>query len=211
MNTGGDGAPRVPTHLDRPRTLQRMLSGRLLHLLDPSPLDIEIGDLLTGISRVNRWCGQTRGECGYNVAQHSVVVEAILLGMVAAKASRALRQWALVHDLAEGVFGDIVTPVKAVIGEHGYRELEQRLERAIRLRIGLPATLPPDWHAAVKRADRIAAVTEAVRLAGWSEADARRDVGLGYRGALWAGDLEPWDERTARTRWMERFTEAGGR
>jgi len=204
-------ARRVPTHHDQPRTLQRMLSGRLLHLLDPSPLDIEIGDLLTGISRVNRWCGQTRGECGYNVAQHSVVVEAILLDMVAAKASLALRQWALVHDLAEGVFGDIVTPVKAVIGEHGYRELEHRLERAIRLRIGLPATLPPDWQVAVKRADRIAAVTEAVHLAGWSEADARRDVGRGYRGALWTGALEPWDERTARARWMERFTAAGGR
>jgi 5'-deoxynucleotidase YfbR-like HD superfamily hydrolase len=201
----------VPTHHDKPRSFARMLSGRRLHLLDPSPLDVEINDLLTGISRVNRWCGQTRGDCGYNVAQHSVVVEAILLGMVTPKASLGLRQWALVHDLAEGLFGDIVTPVKAVIGEHGYRELEHRLERAIRLRIGLPASLPPDWYEAVKKADRIAAVTEAVYLAGWSEADARRDVGGGYRGPLWSGEMEPWDERTARARWMERFIAAGGR
>lgn len=211
MTTPPDSS-RVPTHQDAPRTYQRMLSGRMLHLLDPSPLDIDLSDLVTGASRVNRWCGQTRGEVGFNVAHHSCIVERILVEMVWPKAPPQARLWALAHDLPEGAgLGDLVTPVKAVIGPRGYQELEERLARAVRLHLGLPAALPEEWRQAVKRADRIAAVTEAVRLACWSEADARRDVGGGYRGKLWAGEMEPWPETLARERWFARFRLLGGR
>jgi hypothetical protein len=202
---------RVPTQAETPRTFQRMLSGRRLHLLDPSPLDVEITDAVFGISRQMRWNGQTRGEVGYTVAQHSCVVEAVLVGMVLPAAAMDLRLAALIHDLAEWVLSDLSTPVKAVIKAAGYGELEQRVDRAIRLRVGLPAEPPPQWALAIKKADRIAGVTEAVRLAGWSETDARRDVGRGYRGRLWTGDLEPWDERDARARWLDRFDRLGGR
>jgi hypothetical protein len=51
-----------------------MLSGRRLDLLDPSPLDIEIEDIAHGLARVARWNGQTIGEHGFSVAQHSLVV-----------------------------------------------------------------------------------------------------------------------------------------
>jgi 5'-deoxynucleotidase YfbR-like HD superfamily hydrolase len=54
-----------------------MLSGRRLDLLDPSPLDVEIGDIAHGLARVARWNGQTRGEHAFSVAQHSLVVEEI--------------------------------------------------------------------------------------------------------------------------------------
>src|SRR5450756_2256679 len=37
------------------RVWQRMLSGRRLDLLDPSPLDIEIADIAHGLARVARW------------------------------------------------------------------------------------------------------------------------------------------------------------
>jgi hypothetical protein len=118
----------VPTVQEAPRTFGRMLSGRRLHLLDPSPLDLDLDDLLTGISRVNRWCGQTVGEIGFNVAHHSCVVETILGQMVWPGAPWEVRRWALAHDLAEAVYGDVVTPVKAVLGDT-YRELEARLCR----------------------------------------------------------------------------------
>ena len=202
-------AAAVPTVADAPRTYGRMLSGRRLHLLDPSPLDLDLDDLVTGISRVNRWCGQTIGEVGFNVSHHSCVVEQILVQMVWPAASWAVRRWALAHDLAEAVYGDVVTPVKAVL-DGPYRELEHRLERALTLALGFGTQVPEDWRKAVKRADRIAAVTEAVRLAGWAEREARKLVGGGYRGKLWDGPLDPWPEQEARRRWKERFRAVGG-
>ncbi len=204
------GRSSVPSHHETPRTFQRMLSGRRLHLLDPSPLDLDLKDLVTGISRVNRWCGQTTGEVGFSVAHHSVLVETILGEIVWPAAPLEPRRWALAHDLAEAVYGDIVTPVKAVLGD-AYRELESRLDRALCLAIGFDSGVREEWRKAVKTADKIAAVTEAVRLANWSEAEARELVGMNYRGKLWEGPLEPWPEAEARARWIARFTAVGGK
>src|SRR5205823_10184536 len=60
------------------RVWQRMLSGRRLDLLDPSPLDIEIADIAHGLARVARWNGQTSGAHIFSVAQHTLLVEAVL-------------------------------------------------------------------------------------------------------------------------------------
>ena len=57
------------------RAWQRMLSGRRLDLLDPSPLDVEIEDIAHGLAFVARWNGQTIGEHAYSVAEHSLLVE----------------------------------------------------------------------------------------------------------------------------------------
>ena len=59
------------------RAWQRMLSGRRLDLLDPSPLDVELSDIAHGLARVARWNGQTNGNHAFSVAQHSLVVEEI--------------------------------------------------------------------------------------------------------------------------------------
>ena len=59
------------------RAWQRMLSGRRLDLLDPSPRDIEIEDIAHGLARVARWNGQTVGEHAFSVAQHALLVEEI--------------------------------------------------------------------------------------------------------------------------------------
>ncbi len=59
------------------RAWQRMLSGRRLDLIDPSPLDVEIGDIAHGLARVARWNGQTKGPEIFSVAQHSLLVEAL--------------------------------------------------------------------------------------------------------------------------------------
>ncbi len=60
------------------RVWQRMLSGRRLDLLDPSPLDIEIADIAHGLARVARWNGQTSGAHIFSVAQHTLLVEAVM-------------------------------------------------------------------------------------------------------------------------------------
>src|SRR5258705_13494036 len=111
------------------RAWQRMLSGRRLDLLDPSPLDIEIGDIAHGLARVARWNGQTKGSHAFSVAQHSVVVEAIA-GVLKPQLSSGFRLAALLHDAPEYVIGDLISPFKAAMGLN-YKSFEERIQRAI--------------------------------------------------------------------------------
>jgi uncharacterized protein len=154
------------------RAWQRMLSGRRLDLIDPSPLDIEIEDIAHGLARVARWNGQTYGPEIFSVAQHSLLVEA-LIGGLAPQAPRTWRLAALLHDAPEYVIGDMISPFKAVIGGD-YRAIEQRLLAAAYLRFGLPPQPPQELTALIKTADRAAAYLEATRLAGFSTAEAKR-------------------------------------
>ena len=152
------------------RAWQRMLSGRRLDILSPSPLDIEIADIAHGLSRVARWNGQTSGKYGFSVAQHSVLVEQIL----SSNAPRLAQKWrlaCLLHDAPEYVIGDMITPVKAGIGT-SYRKIETLLQEAVHIRFGLPAELPSGIVKSIKRADRMAAYLEATELAGFSEGEA---------------------------------------
>ncbi|MFQ5627011.1 MAG: YfbR-like 5'-deoxynucleotidase [Methyloligellaceae bacterium] len=155
-----------------PRAWQRMLSGRRLDLLYPSPLDIELEDIAHGLARVARWNGQTTGDHALSVAQHSVLVERIA-SELRAELSDHWRLAALLHDAPEYVVGDLITPFKAAIGLD-YRELEDRLLRAVYIRFGLPGELPKNIAALIKRADKIAAFLEATQLAGFSGQEARR-------------------------------------
>jgi uncharacterized protein len=158
-----------------PRAWQRMLSGRRLDLLNPSPLDVEIEDIAHGLSRVSRWNGQTQGEQSYSVAEHSLLVERLVVEL---KDSTPVK-WrlaALLHDAPEYVIGDMISPFKAVIGEE-YQAVESRLQGAIHIRFGLPATLPDDVKVLIKRADRISASLEATQIAGFSDSEARRLFG----------------------------------
>ncbi len=152
------------------RAWQRMLSGRRLDLLDPSPLDVELSDLAHGLARVARWNGQTKGDHAFSVAQHSLLVTDIV-ERLKPDASVALRLAALLHDGPEYVIGDMISPLKAVIGGN-YKRVEKRLQEAVHLRFGLPAALPVAWTRCIKRADTIAAWHEAITLAGFSEKEA---------------------------------------
>jgi 5'-nucleotidase len=154
------------------RAWQRMLSGRRLDLIDPSPLDIEIGDIAHGLARVARWNGQTIGPEIFSVAQHCLLVEA-LAGSLAPRTPKTWRLAALLHDAPEYVIGDMISPFKAVIGGD-YRAVEQRLLTATFLRFGLPAEPPRELIGLIKTADRAAAYLEATRLAGFSTAEAKR-------------------------------------
>ena len=158
-----------------PRAWQRMLSGRRLDLLDPSPLDIEIEDIAHGLARVARWNGQTDGEHAFSVAEHSLLVERIAAELDP-KLDRRFRLAALIHDAPEYVIGDLISPFKAALSLD-YRAFEARLLAAIHLRFGLPAELPDRVTKLIKRADKIAAYYEAIGLAGFSRSEARRYFG----------------------------------
>ncbi|RJE80992.1 HD family hydrolase [Paracoccus sp. JM45] len=154
------------------RAWQRMLSGRRLDLLDPTPFDIEIGDIAHGLAFVARWNGQTHGDWPYSVAEHSLLVEQIFTH----HHPEAEPQWrlaALLHDAPEYVIGDMISPVKAALG-HEYGAMDERLASAIHRRFGLPAVLPVVVKKRIKAADRISARLEATSIAGFSEPEAKR-------------------------------------
>ena len=188
-----------------PRAWQRMLSGRRLDLLDPSPLDIEVDDIAHGLARVARWNGQTQGGHIFSVAQHSLLVEALARSKVP-RLDHKGRLAVLLHDAPEYVIGDMISPFKAVIGD-GYKAVEKRLLAAIHLRFGLPAKLPEALQALIKSADRSAAYLEATRLAGFAEAEARKFFGPPpkFSAALERDYLKPWAAGTAQARYQERF------
>ena len=154
------------------RAWQRMLSGRRLDLLDPTPMDIEIGDIAHGLAFVARWNGQTYGDWPYTVAEHSLLVEHIF-SLIDPAVAPKWQLAALLHDAPEYVIGDMISPVKAALGQE-YGEMDERLTAAIHRRFGLPAALPAPIRKRIKTADRISARLEAIRIAGFSEAEARR-------------------------------------
>jgi hypothetical protein len=192
-----------------PRAWQRMLSGRRLDLLDPSALDIEIEDIAHGLARVARWNGQTAGEHIYSVAQHSLLTETIARQRT--RLDRQGRLAVLLHDAPEYVIGDMISPFKAVIGD-AYKKVEARLQAAIHIRFSLPSSLPPDLTTLIKSADRAAAYLEAIKLAGFSIAEAGRFFGRPpHLSSVMQRDyLTPWPATVAQARYLERFVRLAG-
>jgi 5'-deoxynucleotidase YfbR-like HD superfamily hydrolase len=189
------------------RAWQRMLSGRRLDLLDPSPLDIEVEDIAHGLARVARWNGQTQGEHAFSVAQHCVVVEQ-LVARIDPRIEARWRLAALLHDAAEYVIGDMISPFKTALGVD-YHAFEDRLERAIHLRFGLPPKTPAEIKRAIKAADRISAYFEAVQLAGFTVEEAQTYFGKPPKGVELT--LAPESASDAQARYMERFQALSGR
>lgn len=185
------------------RAWQRMLSGRRLDLLDPSPLDIEIEDIAHGLARVARWNGQTSGRSAFSVAQHSLLVEQ-LAAFIDRKMETRWRLAALLHDAPEYVVGDLISPFKAAVGLD-YKELEKKLLAAIHIRCGLPARLPAGVTDLIKRADRMSAYLEATQLAGFTEAEGRRFFGRFAK--LPDCDLTPIPAYSVKTKFLQRFGE----
>jgi 5'-deoxynucleotidase YfbR-like HD superfamily hydrolase len=187
------------------RAWQRMLSGRRLDLLDPSPLDIEIADIAHGLARVARWNGQTKGAHIFSVAQHTLLVEAVMRSQTPRIDAR-FRLAALLHDAPEYVIGDMISPFKAVLGGD-YKVVEKRLLAAIHIRFGLPAELRPEITRQIKNADRGAAYLEATELAGFAQAEARRLFGRdpGLPETTKQDYLTPWSAAKAEKRFLARF------
>ncbi len=189
------------------RAWQRMLSGRRLDILDPSPLDVELSDIAHGLARVARWNGQTQGDYPFSVAQHSVLVLELFCEHQR-DATPAARLHALLHDAPEYVMGDIISPFKAAMGGN-YKEVENRLLSAVHLRFSLAAVPASGLVKQIKKADREAAYFEAVHLAGFEAEEARRFFG---EPSLPEFDLDqfnqlirPWPTRQAHDRFIETF------
>jgi 5'-deoxynucleotidase YfbR-like HD superfamily hydrolase len=184
------------------RAWQRMLSGRRLDLLDPSPLDVEIEDIAHGLARVARWNGQTKGEHAFSVAQHCVLVERLTVELNP-RLAREARLMALLHDAPEYVVGDLISPFKAAVGID-YKDFELTLLAAIHLRFGLPAKAPAPLSALFKKADVLAAYYEATQLAGFEPAEARRYFAIPPK-ALKPPRLVPLATAEAQAQFLERF------
>jgi 5'-deoxynucleotidase YfbR-like HD superfamily hydrolase len=188
--------------MSRARAWQRMLSGRRLDLLEPSPLDIEIEDIAHGLARVARWNGQTKGAHAFSVAQHCVLVERLTQDLNP-RITREVRLMALLHDAPEYVVGDLISPFKSAIGAN-YKDLELKLQAAIHLRFNLPAKVPAALAVLFKKADRLSAFYEATQLAGFEDGEARRLFGPPPPG-LKTPRLQPLPTAEAQTQFLERF------
>ena len=189
-----------------PRVWQRMLSGRRLDLLDPSPLDIEIADIAHGLARVARWNGQTSGAHIFSVAQHTLLVEAVMREQ-RPRVDTRFRLAALLHDAPEYVIGDMISPFKAVLGGD-YKAVEKRLLSAIHIRFGLPPVLPEEMTREIKDADRGAAYLEATHLAGFSQTEAKHLFGSdpGLPPSMQQDYMTPWTAARAEKQLLARFT-----
>jgi 5'-deoxynucleotidase YfbR-like HD superfamily hydrolase len=182
-----------------------MLSGRRLDLLNPSPLDIEIEDIAHGLARVARWNGQTKGSHAFSVAQHCLLVEALVTHMEDNLDHKA-RLAALLHDAPEYVIGDMISPFKAALGVD-CKAFENRLLAAIHLRFGLPPKTPEILTKKIKKADRFAAYLEATQLAGFSPEEAARFFGRpsGLDGAKSFHALRPLAPDDAEAAYVRKF------
>ena len=191
--------------MKQPRAWQRMLSGRRLDLLDPTPMDIEIEDIAHGLSFVARWNGQTFGEFPYSVAEHSVLVERLFTAMNPSQPAK----WqlaALLHDAPEYVIGDMISPVKAAVGP-GYAELDDRLTAAIHIRFGLPATIPVAVKKQIKKADKISAWLEATQIAGFSIEESNKFFGAPSTDLPLPTTLKPRTPMEVKADFIARFNE----
>lgn len=185
------------------RAWQRMLSGRRLDLLEPSPLDVEIEDIAHGLARVARWNGQTSGEHAFSVAQHSILVLDIHLRL---KPDLSLQDQmiCLLHDAPEYVVGDMISPFKAVMGGD-YSAVEDRLQEAIHLRFSLPAKTPIALKKQIKKADIVSAFLEATHLAGFKDEEARKIFGRPQGVSPDGLPLSPWPAQLAQANFLKRF------
>ena len=191
-----------------PRAWQRMLSGRRLDLLDPTPVDVEIEDIAHGLARVARWNGQTKGEHAYSVAQHCVLVEELAVALSPSGLTRQARLMALLHDAPEYVIGDLISPFKTAVGIN-YKSLELKLQAAIHIRFGLPPKPTATLEKLFKKADLISAYHEATQLAGFTVEEAKKCFPTPPAGIA-VPHLVPLPTGEAQALFLERFGKLSG-
>ena len=161
------------------RAYIRLQSGRKLDLLDPQPDAWTDADLAVGLSRTYRWGGHSVWDLPLSVAQHSLLVLVLRQGMQPHEPltpGQALRE--VLHDAEEALMGgfDPVSPLRPHLGD-GFQALADRLRSAVAARYKLPEWDGDDLMLH-KRADRYAAASEAVHVAGWSPEEVRDTLGI---------------------------------
>lgn len=195
--------------MSSPRAWVRLPSGKRLDLLNPTPFDWEDNDLALGLARTYRWGGHSAWPLPLSVAQHSLLVLALYRQQSQKPPDILIELRELLHDADEGLLGfDCISVLKPFLGE-AFRTLTERLETAISLRYGLPAWTPAQRRVH-KKADRTAAASEAVHVAGWTQSEVRNTLRIPYE-ALRADPLagiyggrpwEPWAPALAAERFL---------
>jgi 5'-deoxynucleotidase YfbR-like HD superfamily hydrolase len=185
-------------------------SGAQLDLLHPDPACWTDRDLAIGLSRTYRWAGYSRHwDLPLSVAQHSLTVLHLAQSAPGPVLSNAEARRELLHDATEALAGgfDCLTTLKPLLGA-GYRELNDRLQAAVDVRYRLPAWTEQSY-ARHKAADRLAAASEGLHVAGWRRDELIEKLGitlaplthdpLSHPGFL---PWEPWPPKIAAARFL---------
>jgi hypothetical protein len=194
--SGGQGDAMIPT-----RAWVRLASGRRVNLLDPHPDAWTEADLAIGLSRTYRWGGHSIWHLPLSVAQYSLLVLTLRERMRGARLAKLEGLREVLHDAFKGLLSfDPIAPVTPHLGT-SFTQLVCRLQAAIAVRYGLQPWSGDDYTAH-KHADRLAAASEALHVAGWSR-DEIRDT---LRIADWPliedplpvpEGMTPWEPRPA--------------
>ncbi|WP_137937075.1 phosphohydrolase [Chitinivorax sp. B] len=191
------------------RAWVRLPSGKRLDLLSPTPFDWDDEDLALGLARTYRWGGHSAWPLPLSVAQHSLTVMLLRRHWAKAPLDPVIELRELMHDADEGLLGfDCISVLKPFLGE-GFRSLAARLEAAVFLRYGLPAWTS-DEKRIHKRADRVAAATEALHVVGWQREEILQTLKIRYKPmdkdvlqAVYGGnEWEPWPPAVAAERFL---------
>lgn len=157
------------------RAWVRLPSGNRLDLLNPSPDAWEDADLALGLARTYRWGGHSAWPLPLSVAQHSILVMLLRRTASPGPLDPLVELLNLLHDSDEGLLGfDAISVIKPFLGD-AFKALTKRLEQAVFARYNLPPWSEAEY-AAHKLADRTAAASEAVRVAGWSHEEVRNTL-----------------------------------
>jgi hypothetical protein len=192
------------------RAWVRLPSGKRLDLLNPTPFDWDDRDLALGLARTYRWGGHSAWPLPLSVAQHSLAVLALCRAWAPTPLSPLAELRELLHDADEGLLGfDPLSVIKPFLGQE-FRDLAARLEDTVFLRYGLPRWTV-EQKAFHKRADRVAAASEAIHVVGWTRDEVWRVLKIRFRpveddpllpaygGTPW----EPWSPDVAAERFLE--------
>lgn len=198
------------------RAWVRLPSGKRLDLLHPTPFDWDDSDLAVGLARTYRWGGHSAWPLPLSVAQHSLLVLAMYRrGRRGEDRGADLRE--LLHDADEGLLGfDCISVVKPFLGE-AYRALTSDLQRAVAIRYRI-APWEPGRLAAHKKADRVAAASEAVHVVGWTRDEVRHTLRIPFEplaadplAAIYGGTpWEPWTPALAAERFLDELRRLAG-
>ena len=192
------------------RAWVRQPSGRRLDLISPTPFDWEDEDLAVGLARTFRWGGHSVWPLPLSVAQHSLTVLHLRRQQAGGFLDRETELRELLHDAEEGLVGfDPISPLKPILGD-AFQAVMERLQRAIFARYGI-AWWSQEGKRLHKKADVLAAASEAVHVAGWTGEEVRGVLVIKlapldedplvrvYGGTPW----EPWPMDRAASRFLD--------
>lgn len=191
------------------RAWVRLPSGKRLDLLNPTPFDWDDEDLALGLARTYRWGGHSAWPLPLSVAQHSLAVLALRREWASTGMTPHDELRELLHDADEGLLGfDPLSVIKPFLGPE-FRALASRLQDVVFHRYGIR-----HWNAEEKvlhkKADRLAAATEALHVVGWSAEEIRHVLKIRLKPQnsdvllpLYGGTaFEPWAPDVAATRFL---------